>query len=113
MENIGWSNGTLGLTWKGDILDDVGSKLDESEEQQQQVDDECDDHVRAYVRVLHVGFDNGKYITYEEIFCCFQRNKKWSFCHRPNSLSPSVKYQVGSLPQTFEAIMNRRIISVV
>lgn len=57
----------------------MGSKLDESEEQQQQVDDECDDHVRAYVRVLHVGFDNGKYITYEEIFCCFQRNKKGPF----------------------------------
>lgn len=59
MENIG----PVRLTWKRYILDDVGSQLQESEEQQQQVDDECDDHVRAYVRVLHVGFDNGKYIT--------------------------------------------------
>lgn len=92
----------------------MGSKLDESEEQQQQVDDECDDHVRAYVRVLHVGFDNGKYITYEEIFCCFQRNKKGPFVMGLTLSHPlSVKYQVGSLPQTFEAIMNRRIISVV
>lgn len=57
----------------------MGSKLEESEEQQQQVDDECDDHVRAYVRVLHVGFDNGKYLTQEEIFCCFQRNKNGLF----------------------------------
>lgn len=93
----------------------MGSKLEESEEQQQQVDDECDDHVRAYVRVLHVGFDNGKYITSEEIFLLLSKKQKWSFCHGPNSLphSLSVKYQVGSLPQTFEAIMNRRIISVV
>lgn len=93
----------------------MGSKLEESEEQQQQVDDECDDHVRAYVRVLHVGFDNGKYITYEEIFLLLPKKQKGSFCHGPNSLSHSlsVKYQVGSLPQTFEAIMNRRIISVV
>lgn len=94
----------------------MGSKLEESEEQQQQVDDECDDHVRAYVRVLHVGFDNGKYITYEEIVCCFQRNKKGLFVMGLTlslSLSVSVKYQVGSLPQTFEAIMNRHMISVV
>lgn len=62
----------------------MGSKLDESEEQQQQVDDECDDHVRAYVRVLHVGFDNGKYITYEEIFLLLPKKQKWFFCHGPN-----------------------------
>lgn len=97
------------------MSDDVGSQLEESEEQQQQVDDECDDHVRAYVRVLHVGFDNGKYITYEEIFLLLSKKQKGSFCHGPNSLSLSlsVKYQVGSLPQTFEAITNRHIISVV
>lgn len=95
----------------------MGSQLEESEEQQQQVDDECDDHVRAYVRVLHVGFDNGKYITYEEIFLLLPKKQKGSFCHGPNSvsltLSLCVEYQVGSLPQTFEATMNRRIISVV
>ncbi|EMF13370.1 uncharacterized protein SEPMUDRAFT_107391 [Sphaerulina musiva SO2202] len=55
----GNGGGPVRLTWKRYILDDVGSQLQESEEQQQQVDDECDDHVRAYVRVLHVGFDNG------------------------------------------------------
>lgn len=57
----------------------MGSKLEESEEQQQQVDDECDDHVRAYVRVLHVGFDNGKYITYEEIFLLLPKKQRGFF----------------------------------
>lgn len=68
----------------------MGSKLEDSEEQRQQVDDECDDHVRAYVRVLHVGFDNGKYITQEEIFLLLPEKQKGSFCHGPNSPSPSL-----------------------
>lgn len=68
----------------------MGSQLEESEEQQQQVDDECDDHVRAYVRVLHVGFDNGKYITQEEIFLLLPEKQKGYFCHGPNSVSLSL-----------------------